>query len=151
MKRYPQLAFLLFLCVLLAGCATGRTLDNVLGVPSPKISTNSKEDPVKVRYLSFSVDSEHGIVSVDGSFKNQSGKTIKDVRFTLKPFDRNGDEVYCRERQWSSVVLEEAGPWVPGGASYQHWPKVWYSFSVSSIALESIEIFYLDGTSEILQ
>ena len=151
MKRFWQIIILLVLCTtLLAGCATSRTLNSILGTPSTKISTTSKEDPVKVRYLTFSVDDEHGIVSVDGSFKNQSGKTIKDVRFTLKPFDKNGEEVCCRERQWSSVVLEEAGPWVPGGVSYQHWPKVWYSFSVSSIALESIEIFYLDGTMEIL-
>lgn len=146
-----QLFILFVLCaILLTGCAT-RTLDDVLDVPASRISTTSKGDPVRVRYITFSLDDEHGIVSVDGSFKNQSGKTIKDIRFTLKPFDKYGNEVYCRERHWSSVFLEEAGPWVPNGVSYQHWPKVWYSFSVDSIALESIEIYYLDGTSEILQ
>ena len=148
MKRCLYCSLFCFLCAaFLVGCATGRTLENVFDIPVERISTSSLEDPIRVRFISFREDDEHGIVAVEGSFKNQSGKTIKDVRFTLRPYDKYGNQVYCREKHWSAVTLEEEGPWVPGGVSYQYWPKVWYSFSIAEIALEKIEIDFLDGTS----
>lgn len=150
MRKLLPLVITLSTLFMVISCAGTRSLDVIFGVPDEKITTNAKEDPLKVGFLSFRMDDEHGIVAVEGSFKNQTDKTIENVRIKVTPYDDAGKPVICRERNWSTVILEEDGPWVPGGVSYQHWPKVWYSFSVATIALESIEINFLDGSSLIL-
>ncbi len=89
-----------------------------------------------------------GGVSVKFSFRNDSGKTIKYITFSLKPYNSVNDFV---ESDLSSQNgrLRCTGPIEPDEIEKNClWENCWYNSTIVGASLLSIYIIYMDGTEE---
>lgn len=92
-----------------------------------------------------------GGVDVFIGFTNNSDKTIKYIYFEVTPYNAVGDEVYSQIGNESTVLLQDTGPYQKGeglSGTYYYWQNMWYTWDISSIVLDKIEIEYTDGSTK---
>ncbi len=92
-----------------------------------------------------------GGVSVKITFRNDSQKTIKYIVFVTKPYNRVQDYV-ASEYSHQNGRLQCTGPIAPGAIQRGvFWENCWYNHSIVGARIQSAEITYMDGTSEVIQ
>jgi len=90
-----------------------------------------------------------GGVSVQWSFKNVTGKTIKYASFWFTPYNAVNDVVTCSIKGTSSDGVKYTGP-LENGAIHTGalWENAWYNYSITTVRMTHVYIEYMDGTSE---
>ena len=90
-----------------------------------------------------------GGVDVEIDITNISDKTIKYIRYTVKPYNAVGDVVRGDISRKSLERLKVTGPIASGERSSRGsvWSNVWYNYSIECIKLTRVDITYMDGSS----
>ena len=84
---------------------------------------------------------------VDIAIKNQSAKVVKYVTIQLKALNTVGDQIFDKEHG-NNLNLQITGPLEPGKSASVSWDTIFYAFDLAKFEAESIEITYMDGTTE---
>lgn len=102
-----------------------------------------------IRVTSCYLSSPNSASGCDANFYyiNKSGKTIKYLVFDASFKNNVGDLVTCDIRNEASFLCRDTGPVKDGRSSGGTWECVIYNWSAKKIAINSIEIEYLEGGS----
>jgi hypothetical protein len=119
-----------------------------------KKNIESAKKSIKITSMYFIMDYAGGLdVYIKGY--NNSGKTIKDLKFTIKILDASGEALESdfldTLSTWTTTgcFLEVEDTVQPGGHfGNVYWPKVFYNLEAHSISLQSVKIKFQDGTSK---
>jgi hypothetical protein len=104
--------------------------------------------PILIDELDQSYPNSAGGVDVSIDITNISDKTIKYIRYTVKPYNAVGDVVRGEISRNSLKNLRETGPINSAGkTSGSYWSNVWYNNSIRFIKLTKVNITYMDNTS----
>lgn len=101
--------------------------------------------------ISTSKPNSAGGVDVSVSWKNNSEKEIKYIRFQMQAFNAVGDSVRSEIGNRSLFNLEDTGPFKGGVKNTSKGKNAWYNKTIVKANIDSIEIEYMDGTSEEIQ
>ena len=85
-------------------------------------------------------------MSVKIKWRNDTGKTIKYIKFIAVPYNPVRDEVYCEIKRVSNMRLNCTGPYEPGQKEEAFFENVWYNNSISYCKIISVEVQFMDGT-----
>lgn len=92
-----------------------------------------------------------GGVTVEINFQNVSTKTIKNIVFTLTPFDADGRQVSCEVSRKCGTDLTAVGYFrYDSGYSSRYWENVWYSRVIQYIQVNAVTITFMDGATQIV-
>lgn len=80
------------------------------------------------------------------NFTNNTGKTIKYITFVVVPYNSVGDIVASEINSEPEARLQFTGPLETGKSNNGHWSPVWYNWSISKAAIQSVEIKFMDDT-----
>lgn len=131
------------LATLLASCATVSNTADKTPVDSTK--------PVLILRHGSSPPNSAGGVEFRAQFKNQSGKPIKYVEFTVAARNRVGDLAVDEIRRRTEAALEFTGPLEHGGIAGRpfpvRWDNVWYNTTISCAVIRKVKVIYFEGES----
>lgn len=82
------------------------------------------------------------------SFYNTSGKTIKYVTFNTAFYNPVGDKPKCNITGVSTARLKSVGPFEHGSYRPEFWKSSIYYDGTCCIEIGSVEIDFIDGTSQ---
>lgn len=133
---------LLASAVLLSACAAGPSgLDAPVDTARPIIITQHGSAPP---------NSADG-VNFRAQFRNQSGKTVKYIEFTVAARNRVGDLAVDSIRRHTETVLDFTGPLEHGKSAGRpfpvQWASVWYNSTISCAMIRKVKVIYMDSTS----
>lgn len=89
-------------------------------------------------------------VSAKFTFTNKTGKEIKYITFGIRPYNAVGDPVECTVSGVSLYDAKSTGPFAPNGKFTQTLEHAWYNTNIASVKIESVEIIYMDNSTETL-
>ena len=92
-----------------------------------------------------------GGIDVRFFMRNNTEKTIKYMFFHLTPYNRVNDAVSSSIGHQNSQSLKFTGPFEPTREREAYCKNCWYNNSIVSAKLDSVEIEYMDGTTEKLE
>lgn len=87
-----------------------------------------------------------GGVDVAIGFTNDSEKTIKYIYFHISAYNTVGDPAMCEIHDTNKFELKLTGPIDADGSGV--WEDLFYNHATSKIAIDSIDIEYMDGSIE---
>lgn len=89
-------------------------------------------------------------VSARFTFTNKTGKEIKYITFGVRPYNAVDDPVECTVTGISLYNCTCTGPFAPNGKYTQTLEHAWYNTSIASAKIESVQIIYMDNSTQIL-
>lgn len=92
-----------------------------------------------------------GGISVKLSFKNNTDKTIKYLRFPFVPYNAVGDEVKCTVTDVSLFPGRLTGPFAPGEVQTASWQNVWYNHTITTVKLSYVLCEFMDGSEALIE
>ena len=90
----------------------------------------------------------YGLASVKFSFTNLTGKTIKYLTVSMRPYNAVGDVVECTIKNISLSVVKCTGPYEAGATYTLVNENAWVNPTIEKVKIESVEIEYMDGSAE---
>ena len=105
-----------------------------------------KKIPLMIKTNEIASVNSVGGVDVSINAKNLSNKTIKYVRYTVKPYNGVGDAVKGSIRRRSTTTIGGTGPIKPMESALYRWENVWYNGTISCMVITGVHITYLDGS-----
>lgn len=134
--------FILTALLCIPGCATMKDYQEL---------ATAGETPIMItEYGQAGKTSSIGGVSYEITFYNLSGKTIKYIHLYVTPYDILGDVAPSAVNAKTKAELMLEGPIGPEDKTSFMWENVWFNRKISCIEPNSIEINYMDGSTEVL-
>lgn len=94
-------------------------------------------------------NSASGVDARIGIINPSAGATIKYVRYEISPYNRVGDRVRGTIKKSDRARLRSTGPIEGNGLeSWANWKNVFYNNSIICMELNSVEITYMDDSSD---
>ena len=132
--------------IALTGCGTSARYEAEL-----KYAEDAKKagTPILIEDIEPSYPNSAGGVDVEIDITNISDKTIKYIRYTVKPYNAVGDVVRGEISRKSLKRIRETGPIASGERTSRGsvWENVWYNHSIRCIKITRVDITYMDGSS----
>ena len=131
--------------IALTGCGTSARYEAEL-----KYAEDAKKagTPILIEDIEPSYPNSAGGVDVEIDITNISDKTIKYIRYTVKPYNAVGDVVRGEISRQSLKRLRETGPIASGERTRgSYWSNTWYNYSIRCIKVTRVDITYMDGSS----
>ncbi len=149
--KYRNIVSIIIIAIALSGCATMQT-------NSIKRAQN-QGIPIVVTKIYPSFPNSAGGVDAHVNFVNTSRKTFKYVVFEVIPYNRVGDVAPSEIGYKSTARLQATGPHKPMTSFFEsvyksaldmdgYWENVWYNSTIRCIEVHSVEITYMDGSTE---
>lgn len=140
---------LLFVCALF-GCAT---VQQEAAQKVAEIESQYKRNGYPLLILEAGASSPNNAGGVDYNFhyKNLGKKPIKYIFVNMTAYNRVGDKVVSDIKRTSTVRLKDVGPVAPAQFGGGLWEAVIYSYEISELRINSIEIIYMDGSKKVVK
>jgi hypothetical protein len=111
------------------------------------------ETPILLYQLDVSEPKPEGGVHLSFSYKNISDRPFSKVKFEFTPYDTSNKQIVDRKfhskKSWNSDVLLQPGELSHTGFTSDHIRYAWYDPSVACLVVNSIEIYYQNGSNPI--
>ncbi|ODS32989.1 MAG: hypothetical protein SCARUB_01866 [Candidatus Scalindua rubra] len=146
MKCKSRYCVPLLLSILIAGCTT-------ISLKDAKKIAISNNAPILITELRTGYPNSAAGVNLYVNFINLSQKAIKYADITVVAINRVGDPVYGQIRRRRTRTVQCMGPVNPDTQWHSvfnstWFENIWYSRNINSLKLETVNITYMDGTTE---
>ena len=117
------------------------------------LSARKHGKPIFISRLQPHHPARSGEIGVSVQFFNTSGKTYKYVDISVEAYNRVGDAIRHHDPRYSTIAkLRFTGPLLPRRTpGTTLWPQVWYSGTVSCVAIRRIDITHMDLTKHTIE